>query len=369
MKLAAKISSIILLLSLLLVPTTAVSLDQEYSEFINGESVIFVQNSENTFSLDSNLVILTILDDDSNSIEESIAKFSDYLGKHRLPEGWSITVIGGPGASEEECLRVHNSFNDEVEKSGPITLGPIQSFTSGESSEITASTLRPTYAVVVTWDPGWPFYETITYIKAEWIAPVVGTKQSKGSYLLVNGMTNTNYFMQSGQQYHKYGSGEHVWCDSTTLDAGLGAEPFGIEYVPGHHCYYFIGKFAAGWYMGMVNYSTGQYAYHFEPNATGTKLKKDRNTSVFFENWNYDSDWYEGFNNSNDPTISVYNAYDGIAYPADIHPWRGDHIVIVGSDGYAYPNSGKITGHLRNLGTATWHLKKLLRAWWVQVAQ
>jgi len=105
---------------------TPVSSNQTYPEFINGLPVIFVETSENTCWLDSNRVILVILDD-SNSIEGSIAKISDYLSNHQLPEGWSIDVIGGPGFSEEEFLRVHNSLNEAFKKTGPIKLGgPIQ---------------------------------------------------------------------------------------------------------------------------------------------------------------------------------------------------------------------------------------------------
>ena len=225
MKLPAKISSIILLLLLILVPTiavssaqeypeftngesaiTVVSSDQGYPEFINGERVIFVQTSENTWWVDSNEVILTILDD-SNSVEECIAKFSDYLSTHQLPEGWAIDVIGGPGSSEEEFLRVHNANNEAAKKRGPVKLGLIQSFTSSEGSEIATSghwEYHPAFAADSTSDPG---SETITYIDAEWIAPLVGSQQHKYSALLVNGLTNLswgdydNYFLQSGQVY------------------------------------------------------------------------------------------------------------------------------------------------------------------------
>jgi hypothetical protein len=149
MTLAAIICSIIPLLLFLLVPTTAasldpgypefaneepvitaVSLDQEYPEFINGLPVIFVETSENTYWLDSNEVVLVILDD-SNSIGGSIARISDYLSNHKLPEGWSIDVIGGPGASKVKFLEVHNSNNEAFKKVGPIKLGgPIQLSTS-----------------------------------------------------------------------------------------------------------------------------------------------------------------------------------------------------------------------------------------------
>lgn len=374
MKLAQKIGPIILLLLLLLVPTvavfsaqeypeftngesavTVVSSDQGYPEFINGERVIFVQNSENTFSVDSNRVILTILDD-SNSIEESMAKFSDYLANYQLPEGWSITVIGGPGASAEKCLQAHNSFNDAVKRNGgPFKLGPVPLQTSRGR----------TYAIDAPNDPS---SETITYISAEWIAPQVGNNQNRYSALLVNGWTDqtctdpygnlwSGYFLQSGQLYTG-GLGQHVWADTTT---GFVAQPFGVPYVQGHNCQYFIAKFKSGWTMGFRNNSTGGYSYHIEPDAAGTKLVKSTDTSVFFENWNTNSNWYLGFTNP----ISVSNAYTGIAYPASVHPWNSEYIVIKDTYGNTQSNGiifKIISGGLRNRGTANWNLQRILIA-------
>ena len=355
MKLATRISSIILLLLLILVPTIAVSSDQKYPEFINGERVIFVQTSENTFSLESNAVVLTILDD-SNSMEESMAKFSDYLGNHQLPKGWSISVIGGLGASAEEFLQIHNSFNDAVKKNGgPFQLGPIQ----------LQQSIGRTYAIDAPSDPS---SETITYISAEWIAPQVGNNQNHYSAMLVNGWTNqgctdpygnpwSGYFLQSGQLYAD-GDGHHVWADTTT---GFVAQDFGVPYTQGQNCQYLIAKFSSGWTMGFRNLSTGGYNYHIEPNAVGTKLVKNTNTSVFFENWNTNSNWYLGFTNP----ISVRNAYDGIAYPASVHPWKNEYIVIKDTYGNTHSNGiifKIISGHLRNLGTANWNLQRILLA-------
>lgn len=168
MRLAAIICSLILLLVLLLVPTIAASSGQEYPEstngepvtialssgqeyleftngepaiaaassnqtypeFINGLPVIFVETSDNTYSLRPGQVILVIFDD-STSMEGSMARISDYLPNHQLPEGWSILVIGGPGLSQEDVLEdfleVHDSFNDAIEKNGgPFITGPVQ---------------------------------------------------------------------------------------------------------------------------------------------------------------------------------------------------------------------------------------------------
>ncbi len=352
MKLVIRISSIILLLLLMLVPTIAVSLDQKdqkYPEFINGESVIFVQNSENTFSLDSSDVVLTILDD-SSSIEESMTKFSDYLSNHQLPKGWSITVLGGPGASKEEYLQVHNSFNDAVEKNG----GPFK---------LQQQSLGRTYAICAPTDPS---SETIRYIAAEWLAPQVGNNQNQYSAMLVNGWTDqsctdpngnpwSGYFLQSGQLYVA-GLGFHVWADTTT---SFQAQDWGVPYVAGHECWYAIAWFASGWSMAMSDQNTGGWVWHWEPAAVGTRLVESNDTSVFFENWNTNDNWEQGFTSP----ISVFNAYDGMSYPLSIHPWNNDYIYIQDTFGNKISNGwwfwSTIRGRLRNLGTANWNLWRI----------
>jgi hypothetical protein len=171
MRLVPTVCSVVLLALLLSLPTiaaspnqmhpeftngepvvTAVSLDQEspestssesgiagmssngtYPEFFNGRPVIFVETSENTYSLPPGYVILVIYDDCSNTTEASIESFDHYLSNHRLPEGWSITVLGGPGFSSKEdalrqVLQVQDSWNKAIEENGgPFVLGPIPS--------------------------------------------------------------------------------------------------------------------------------------------------------------------------------------------------------------------------------------------------
>ncbi|OGN95694.1 MAG: hypothetical protein A2Z77_07930 [Chloroflexi bacterium RBG_13_51_36] len=371
MKLAARTSTIVLVLLLILVPAITVSSDKEYPQFINGEPVIVVQTSENTLSLSSNTVVLTILDD-SNSMEESIAKFSDYLGSHQLPEGWSITVVGGPGASEEGVLKVHDSFNDAVRKNGgPFKTGrPIQSFASSESPEIAASTIgptNPTFAIDATGDPG---SETIKYIAAQWVAPQVGPNQDEYSELLVNGWTDqglvdpygdyqSGYFLQSGQLYYG-GQGYHIWTDTSK---GYLNQFWPVEYVPGHECWYAIAGWVDGsWSVAMYDVSAGgMWSWHWEPEAVGTKLVQSIATSVFFENWNTNTNWYTGFTNP----ISVYKAYNGFSYPLSIHKWYNDYIVILDDEGSQQSNDiifKIISGRLRNLGTANWNLHRILLA-------
>jgi len=138
---------------------------------------------------------------------------------------------------------------------------------------------------------------------------------------------------------------------------------FHIPYIAGHRCFYFVGLFTKGWYMGMRDYTTGQFEMILEQGAVGTRLIKDPNTGVFFENWNQNSDWYIGFPNP----ISVYNAWNGIAVPADVHQWNNDYITIVDKDGHKQSNGWifkRISGRLRRLGTANWNLQRLLLGGW-----
>jgi hypothetical protein len=93
--------------------------------------------------------------------------------------------------------------------------------------------------------------------------------------------------------------------------------------------------------------------YYDDTNATGTKLIRDPNTSVFFENWNTNANWYTGFTNP----INSWNAGD---CRAQWKAWNGGQIYIVNSAGQLVPNNGIITGSLVNYGIAAWHLDKVL---------
>jgi hypothetical protein len=314
MKNLIKFFAAIVLLSALIIPSTAASANQDYPESINGLPVIFVQTSENTAWISDDTSVITLLDT-SNKLEESIEKLSSYVSKNPLPKGWSIEVIGGENSSKESILQSHKANNDTWEQYGPIQLGGPPSLTSNENSinrnvaSILTEDARPTFAIDSPTDPS---SETITYIGARWIAPQVGSYQNAYSALMVNGMTDVyyplrerNYFLQSGQIYGN-GIGYNMWADSDSGDEGYQGVPFNIQYVTGHDCEYFVALFWDDWVMWMRDYTAGQWDYHYEPNAVGTRLINDIATSVFFENWNTNSSWYTGFTNP----ISVSNAYN-----------------------------------------------------------
>jgi hypothetical protein len=353
MKNLIKFFAAIVLLSALIIPSTAASANQDYPESINGLPVIFVQTSENTAWISDDTTVIVLLDT-SNKLEESAEKLSSYVSKNPLPEGWSIEVIGGENVSKETILQNHKANNDIWEQCWPIQLGgpPSQTSNKNDVKGVVANTLRspsPTFAIDSPTDPG---SETITYIGARWIAPQIGSYQDNYSALLVNGMTDDDYFLQSGQVYHN-GVGYNIWADN---DTGYIAVPYNIQYVTGHDCEYFVALFWDDWVMWMRDYTAGQWDYYYEPNAVGTRLINDIATSVFFENWNTNSSWYTGFTNP----ISVSNAYNGIATPAQVHKWNNDYITILDTYGSSQPNNNIITGRLRNFGTAYWHLDNIL---------
>ena len=82
-------------------------------------------------------------------------------------------------------------------------------------------------------------------------------------------------------------------------------------------------------------------------------LENSPNTSVFFENWNSNTNWYTGF----PATISASHAREEV-YSVRIN-WNSENIVIK-RNLTVYPNNDIISGHLVGDQTATWTLKNYL---------
>ena len=85
--------------------------------------------------------------------------------------------------------------------------------------------------------------------------------------------------------------------------------------------------------------------------APGTHLLEHASTSVWCENANYNSDWYNGF----PANIVLYDAHiyrSGLPYD-----WTSEDRLTVHNCGKGkYPVSGAMTGSLKNGGTARWVL-------------
>jgi len=314
----------------------------QYPTELNDLPVIYVQTQANTYSLPEGKIILTLLDISSQTTEESCTKanWDEFLLNNPLPKDWSIEVYGGIGASKEEWLKNHDDYNREFLENGPIVLNSPQSTLNSGSAILTAD---HTYAIIRDTDPS---SQTVQGIDARWSAPTVGSDQTKYSALLVNGWTNTDYFLQSGQVFSS-GTGWNVWADTTT---NYVAQHFSLPYVIGHVYEFSVWYSSAGyWAMDCLDRTSWVYNYYYEHSATGTRLKSNNSTSVFFENWNTNSWWYVGFTNP----IAVYTAKD---YVSQWKAWNGQSIIILDKNGNQLPNNNIITGSLVSYGWAYFNL-------------
>ena len=175
----------------------------------------------------------------------------------------------------------------------------------------------------------------------------IGTGQTSFSAALNNVKSNTGYFMQAGMVFRE-GDPYIAWTEDH-LD--LKAQRYTAVPYYGSTLYQFSITYTSNsWYMcegndGNIN----QYECIASTHATGTHLKKNVNTSVFFENANTNDDWHSGFPN----TIAVSHAKihrngTGQAWSTEdrwsIHACGGDQ----------YPVAGAMNGTLKSNGAATW---------------
>ena len=326
----------------LMVPYTVnAATSPSYPTSIDGLPVILIETPANDISMPSGDVTLVLLDIVSTTIEASTARLdlSKYLKSNPLPNNVFFEVYGGPGVTAEQIINKQKE-NDELQrKYGVIKLGPIQ---SGVSPDTTAGPFQ----VDINNDPS--NNNSLDLQSCNIVAPTItGTYEDQYAYLGDNVMTNTSYFLQSGQIYAN-GQTRLIWADTGTSCA---AQTFNLTYIGGDtydHSIYYYGAGSGNykqWEMWCFNNNTSAYAYHVESYATGTSLSANINTSVFFENYNTHSNWYAGFSSS---TVQANDAYDG-GYP--IGAWSSDTL---------YNNVYKaMSGSLSNYGTTTWTLSNI----------
>jgi hypothetical protein len=349
---------IIVIILALSVPVSA-SNQPEYPTSYAGLPVIFVQTSTNTNSLPEGQTILILQDSISNTPQEAIARLESTESRMQLlPKGWSINIIGGPNTSQAIYTQLHKENQELTRNHPPIILGQSTLQTNQELNSLLWNPAQfNTFSIDRTKDPS---TETITFLRAQWSSPVIGTHQTTYSALLLNGLTNVWYtpkqkffFLQSGQGY-VLSQGQNIWSD-TSVD--LVAQPFiNVPYYANHLMQFYIGKTTSGWYMSARDMTNGNFDLHLETVATGGQLQYSWDTSVFFENNNANADWYVGFTQD----ILVNDAWDGISVPANIHAWLNDECTANNGHGIGYPNHPSITGSLKNFSTATFHLHLML---------
>lgn len=344
MKLFARLSALSVVVSLVVVLAlaglfSASAADQpKYPTSIYGLPVIDVDTHEDTPSLPDGRVNIVLLDSSSSTPEEAIAAFDcEDFSMNSLPTGWSIDICGGTGTSEDSYKRLNETEEERDRNHAPVVYAyyPSHSY----------SFIRDNDA------------ETSAYnsLRAEWMTPTVGTHQNGYSGLLVNGLTNSGYFFQSGQGYEGT-QGRNIWTDTSV---GLAGQTFtNVPFIPNNACYFQVGRAQTCWWMSAHDKTAGVWQLHANYNPlyiTGTYLVKSWNTGVFFENVNTNDDWHDGFPQD----ILVYDAWDGSSYPANMNRWSSCSKAAADSWGL-YPNHASVTGSLTHGKTATIHLDLVL---------
>ena len=105
--------------------------------------------------------------------------------------------------------------------------------------------------------------------------------------------------------------------------------------------------------MGVKDENTGLFDSFIETHGTGSQFQNHPGTSVFFENWNSNTNWYTGF----PTTISASHERELVSYVRV--NWTHENIAIQRGN-IGYPNHGIISGHLVGDQTATWTLRNCL---------
>jgi hypothetical protein len=294
-KMIATLLFIFTTVALMLPGTVSAAASPALPSSINGLPVIFVQTSTNTPSLAVGQRIITLLDNSSSSLEEATNKFaSDTKSvKALLKPGDQIEIYGGPGATEAQFDVTHTANNKSWSKNSVTQSYPTANTTNqGNTVSPDTGTQYPGYAYVQDNDTG----NTGISVHMAGISP--GTSQNICSYFLLNGMTNTGYFMQVGQLFRSNNTCENIY---TTSAFGLVPQYYmNLPYVTGDDYGYFI-RYLNGsnsnstWWLGAEDYTTNTFDGYIQYYAQGMYLGNNANTSVWFENYNTAANWYSGF--------------------------------------------------------------------------
>ncbi len=283
------------------------------------------------------------------------------------PEGWTLSVFGGgtPMSIAEAATRIEKNLGEirGLHKfqatNAPIL--PRHEMAISEASGTSKRGIYPTFASVANLDPD---HHTVNGQKVRMVAPQMGTNQDKCSNWLLNGLTNTNYFTQTGFQFFgaAWGQWAHTpWVVYTSHTWGLEAQYYNnMPYETGHTYEFMILYYDSqpdGWLYSAYDRNNGNFEYVIDYTATGSNLvNRDYETSVFWENYNTNQNWYSGFTN---PVRASYAQESRPGY--GWFYWFYEAKVMVDSNGNArYATSSEIGGNLRYNGTARWYLNKIL---------
>lgn len=347
-----------------------------YPTSIDGLPVVLVEDSTNTVSMPAGDVILCLYDKTSSTLEDSLSilNSSSDLVDNPLPKGWSIEVLGGPGASVQKFLADYNQFNEYERENGPVIWGQSASMNASEpatSNSITtnmpgvtlATILHPSYTLFEDDDTA---YGTETYQSVYLNQPAIGSifpppllYCAITNNFATNGSSSSN-FLQAGQCYQSNGTIFNGWSNFAFQ---LNAQNFNIASNFGDQMkfelYYTSSPGLGGyWVESCRDITQGIWVYHPDFSITGNQAQTlpSSNTSVWFENefTSAYSNWWNGYTNP----IAVYGAQNGtLNNPTS---WTHDQIIIEDNNGNYHLNNGQITGNITSGGWGWYWLNNLL---------
>ncbi len=192
----------------------------------------------------------------------------------------------------------------------------------------------------------------------------IGNNQDHGFTAALNNVVTaiqTNgvpFALQAGMQFdpdNNHGGTVIGWTDSSRS-----LVPRKFKNVPyrADAYFYFSNSYTNGrWWVcaGDQEHIRTRYQCVARPDAPGTHLIENLNTSVFFENANRNSNWHTGF-----PSRMVM--YDANIYRNGLpHPWTRENRISAHACGSGYPVTSAMSGTLKNGRTAYWLLRGIPR--------
>jgi len=339
----------------LIIPVSANSLSQTIPTSIAGLPVIYVETPSNTLGLQPGTIDIVLLEkNDSTTTEHTSRKLvSEHLNSHSLPNGWSISVIGGPNVSKDEFQKDITAHNEWYLKNS-LTISTNQSL---------LTTVSPATALPTVWAID-QYGDTSNYQVTEqdvtWTAPYkYDDNQDMGHFttLLNNIWTNTGSFIQTGEIFWAYGTPQNTYaCNSWTFNRYYISTPY-----VANHIFTFVIVYTGGqWLTECYDHNSMTWDDEYTP-ATGNYAANTADTSVFFENNNTNPLWWTFFYTPGYqyPQISVNLAWD--KRNGMFSSWNNDTIVIRRANRTTVIPTppGIIGGGLKNFGTATWYLQNV----------
>ncbi|MBN2074431.1 MAG: hypothetical protein JW762_02660 [Dehalococcoidales bacterium] len=353
MKILTKLRFVILLVLVmsLVIPYSvqAAGENQIYPNSIAGYPVIYVKTQENTVGLEEGEVTLVLYDKtpiyDQETQPPSRRVVGMFLRENTLPKSWRIEVVGGPGMTKEKIKEVHEQNQLKM-----------KAYSEEIAMESTRAQDDKTFTIIRN---NGPLYYTVDLISATIDeAPSESYDQDVFSFWMVNGLTDEEYFIQAGQKYLGNGSCLNVWADQFGAGSPVPTEfdTYELPYYSGDTYKFEVGLAGNYWYAYGNNLDTGGHdtVYTESTGTAGEYFVYDTNTSVFFENANTGSDWYDGFDvNPLEIKWARERRNDSNSY------WLYESKLIIDSDENVYSATDEITGSLLYFGTAYIHLDEL----------